>query len=73
MRRAMSIYHRIPIRFIDVDVTQSLTHSDNLGIYAYDAYMIEAARQQQCPLLTLDRGLIHAARMAGVEVLEVDV
>jgi predicted nucleic acid-binding protein len=42
------------------------------GIYAYDAYMIACAQKYRCPLLTLDKGLIRAAKEAGVEVLEVN-
>ncbi|MBP7165354.1 MAG: type II toxin-antitoxin system VapC family toxin [Firmicutes bacterium] len=68
---AIMAFRQIPIRFIEVDIRQALTYSERLGVYAYDAYFIEVAKQQQCPLLSLDRGLLHAAREAGVEVMEV--
>ena len=68
---ALAIYQRIPIRFLEVELQQALTLSDELGIYAYDAYLIAAAQSQRCALLALDRGLIHAARQAGVSVVEV--
>jgi len=67
----MGPHELIPCRFIEVDIRQALTYSERLGVYAYDAYFIEVAKQQQCPLLSLDRGLLHAAREAGVEVMEV--
>lgn len=54
-----------------IRASRALAHSDKLGFYAYDAYIIEAAKQQQCPLLTLDHGLRYAAREAGVDVVEV--
>ena len=41
------------------------------GLYAYDAYVLTCALAQRAPVLTLDRGLVHAAISAGVEVMEV--
>jgi predicted nucleic acid-binding protein len=70
-RRAVAAYDQIPIRFLDVDLDKALAISDQFGIYAYDAYIIEAAIQQKCPILALDRGLAHAARGARIEVVEV--
>ena len=40
-------------------------------MYAYDAYMLELARSRGLPLLTLDARLSAAARLAGIELLEV--
>ncbi len=64
-------YSQIPIRLLDVDVFRALAHAAQLGIYAYDAYMIQAAEDQDCPLLTLDGGLIQAAKAVGVRVMGV--
>ena len=50
---------------------RSLELSHSLNVYAYDAYMIACAEQVGCQLLTLDRGLMNAARRAGVDVVEV--
>jgi predicted nucleic acid-binding protein len=68
---AVQAIERIPIRIVDVSLGDSLDIANQLGIYAYDAYMIAAALQQGCPLLTLDRGLVQAARSKGVNVVEV--
>ena len=70
-RRAVEAYQRIPMRLVDVDLVQALGLADVLGIYAYDAYVIGCALSQRCPLISLDRGLLRAARIAGAEVLEV--
>jgi predicted nucleic acid-binding protein len=70
-KQAVDAYRQIPIRFVDVDLGQAVELSGQLGIYAYDAYLIACAVNQHCALLTLDRGLIHAAHQAGVEVREV--
>lgn len=68
---AIETYESIPIRFVDVDLAEALTTAARSGLYAYDAYLIVAAREQNMPLVTLDRGLADAARRLGVELLEV--
>ena len=72
LNAALAAIERIPIRIVDVSLGDSLYIAQQLGIYAYDAYMIAAALQQGCPLLTLDRGLVMAARSKGVTVIEVE-
>ena len=69
---AIEIYEQIPINLIDVDLKQTLEIVDRHKVYAYDAYMIACALNRHCPLLTLDGGLIYAAKAAGVEVWEVN-
>lgn len=69
--RALEAYCRIPIRFSDVALGRALEVSENLDIYAYDAYVIACALQHRCALLSLDRGLIEAAARAGIATVEV--
>jgi predicted nucleic acid-binding protein len=64
-------YQRIPIRMLDVPLPNAVELSSQLGIYAYDAYMIYCAQQTGAPLLTLDNGLIVAAGRVGVTTLKV--
>lgn len=71
VKKAILAYQRIPIRYVDVDVAQALELASGLGVYAYDAYVIACALNQRTSLLTLDRGLIDAAKRAGVKTLEV--
>jgi predicted nucleic acid-binding protein len=70
-QQAIDAYQQIPLRFIDVDLSHALALSAQLDIYAYDAYILACAIQQQCPMLTLDSGLVHAAQRIGIKVLEV--
>ena len=63
-------YQEIPIKLIDVDLEQTLEIVAQLRIYAYDAYLIQCAQQIKTPLLTLDNGLISAAKTIGIEVME---
>jgi predicted nucleic acid-binding protein len=67
---AIEIYEQIPINLLDVDLTQVLEIVEKHKVYAYDAYMIVCALNQDCPLLTLDGGLVYAAKAAGAEVWE---
>lgn len=71
-KSALQVYQRIPLRLVDVDLETAVSLSHELGIYAYDAYLLASARSQRCPLLTLDRGLVHAAGQAGVAIVEVN-
>jgi hypothetical protein len=41
------------------------------GIYAYDAYLIRCGLKYTAPLISLDQGLVEAARRMGVNVVEV--
>jgi len=56
---------------MDVNLTQALEIASRVNIYAYDAYIIACALNQNCSLLTLDGGLSYAAQAMGVKVLEV--
>ena len=71
-KKALGIFRQIPIRFVDVDLEQAVGLAHKLNIYAYDAYLIAAALEHRCSLLTLDRGLIHAAKSEGVSLVEVE-
>jgi len=70
-KTAVETYKRIAIRLTAIDLGQALDLSHQLGIYAYDAYVIACSLQYRSPLLAVDGGLRDAARQVGVEVLEV--
>ncbi|MEM0962472.1 MAG: type II toxin-antitoxin system VapC family toxin [Bacteroidota bacterium] len=62
----------IPVRFHPIDLERALTLCDQLGIYAYDAYVLDCARATDAPLVTLDNGLRTAARQAGITIHPLD-
>jgi predicted nucleic acid-binding protein len=70
--RAIGIYQKIPIRFVEVELEDTLEIVDKLGIYAYDAYLIRCAIKYKSPLLTLDQGLAEAAKEMNVKLQEVE-
>ncbi len=68
--QALLEYHKIPIRFVDVPLDNTLRVVEQFQIYACDAYFIVCARQQSCPLISLDGGLQTAARAAQISLVE---
>lgn len=70
-RVALEAYRRIEIRLSDVDLQAALELSSEFDIYAYDAYLLACAHRLSCPLISLDNGLLRAARRSGIQVLEV--
>jgi predicted nucleic acid-binding protein len=69
--RAIEAYQKIPVRFVDVEIEESLKLASTLNIYAYDAYLIRCATKYKAPLLTLDQSLINSAKSIKAPVLEV--
>ena len=69
--QAIEIYLQIPVRFVEVELTESLELADELGLYAYDAYLLRCAAKYRLPLLTLDGRLAQAAKEKKIKVLEV--
>ena len=64
-------YDQIPIRFVDLDLPAALEVAAQYGLYAYDAYVIQCAAINHCALISLDKGLLHAAKRAHVKTVEV--
>jgi len=74
LAEGLAVYHGflgIPLRLVEFDSVAALKTAQTAGIYAYDAYLIEAAQEFRCPLLTLDQRLKLAAKNQKVEVVEV--
>ena len=69
--QAIGIYLQIPVRFVEVELTESLELADEMGLYAYDAYLLRCAAKYHLRLLTLDHQLMEAAKRRKVQVLEV--
>lgn len=72
-RKALALYKTIPIHFIDVDIYKAIEIAKNQNIYAYDSYFIVCAIDFNSSLLSLDSGLVEAARNEGVSIIEVPV
>jgi len=71
--QALQIYKAIPVRYVDIDLEASLEIASQLNIYAYDAYLIQTAKQYKLPLMTLDKNLAQYAEQKGVKVVKVSL
>lgn len=71
VQAAWQSFEAIPLRLIDIDMPQALALAAEYGLYAYDGYVLEAARSRRLPLLSLDQQLLRAAEQAGVSLLEI--
>lgn len=65
------VTQRIPARLLAVDIPEALRLALRFDIYAYDAYLLAAARTLSCPLITLDKRMRQVAAGIGITVLEV--
>ena len=70
-QNGLSIFERIPLRYIKPDFSNSVAISKQTNMYAYDAYFMDCAIRQKAPLLTLDRKLILAAQSLNIKTIEV--
>ena len=68
---ALQLYRKIPITFVDIQLESAVEIAKQLNIYAYDAYLITCALQRQAPLISLDKGLIQAAKLLNITILEI--
>ena len=64
-------YRKIAIHMVDIDLESALEISERQNIYAYDAYLIACAQRFKFPLITLDKGLLLAARKERVSLMEI--
>jgi predicted nucleic acid-binding protein len=70
VRQAWASYQVVPVRLAEIDVGRALEIAMGLGLYAYDAYVLETARAERLPVLTLDSGLTRAAQQLGLRLVE---
>lgn len=68
---AVRAFQAIPIRLSEIELEMGLELAAQLGVYAYDAYVVGCALRHRCPLVSLDRGLTEAAKRAGAQTIEV--
>jgi predicted nucleic acid-binding protein len=55
---------------MSIDIFQALKLAIDFNIYAYDAYFLQCAINQSCPLLTLDKGMKKVAKELNIKILE---
>lgn len=68
---ALVQFYDIPIRRTPLRLKEATKMAFNHDIYAYDAYVLDCARQHHSPLLSLDHKLLSVGRKLGLNILEV--
>lgn len=70
-KKALAIFDTIAIRYVETNLFNSIVLSKKHNLYAYDAYILDCAKQYNLSLLTLDQKLLKVAKSIGIRVLEV--
>jgi predicted nucleic acid-binding protein len=72
-RQLVTDFELVTIRELAIDILRAVDLGLELGIYAYDAYLLEAARSSGFPLLALDGPIRQNAKKLGLSVVELDL
>ena len=71
-RQLVIDFEQVTIRELAIDLLRAVNLGLELGIYAYDAYILEAARSSGFPLLALDGPIRRNAKKLGLTLVELD-
>jgi predicted nucleic acid-binding protein len=63
-------FESVTLQELTVDVPRAVDLAIQLGLYAYDAYILEAARTSGYELLALDGAVRRSARKMGLPLVE---
>jgi predicted nucleic acid-binding protein len=66
-------FEQVTIRELAIDIGRAVDLGLELGIYAYDAYILEAARSSGFPLLALDGPIRRNARKLGLSQVQLNL
>ena len=72
-RQLVSDFEQVRIRELAIDILRAVDLGLELGIYAYDAYILEAARSSGFPLLALDGPIRRNAKKLGLSLVDLDL
>lgn len=70
-KQVLEQLNNIPIRRTNLRLEESCRLAYNHDLYAYDAYVLDCARQFRTPLLSLDESLKAVGRAMNLTILEV--
>ena len=72
-RQLVTDFEHVTIRELAVDLRRAVDLGLELGISAYEAYILEAARSSGFPLLALDGPVQRNAKRLGLSMVELDL
>lgn len=64
-------FEKIPIRRTHIRLANAIELAATFNMYAYDAYVLDCARQYRTPLLSLDKRMVEFAKQLQITTLEV--
>jgi predicted nucleic acid-binding protein len=62
---------QIPVSLKSVAIDKSLKIASEYGIYAYDAFFLQAAIENQAPIISLDKQLLKTASKLNIETVSI--
>lgn len=71
-RQLVKDFEKVTLQELNVDIQGAVDLAIELGLYAYDAYILEAARSSGYPLLALDGAVKRSARKMGLALVELE-
>src|SRR5262245_17233428 len=71
-RQLVTDLQQVTIRDLAIDLRRAVDLALELGVYAYDAYILEGARASGFPLLALDGAIRKNAKKLGLSLVELD-
>ena len=71
-RQLVKDFEKVTLQELDVDVQRAVDLAIELGLYAYDAYILETARSSGYRLLALDETVKRSARKMGLPLVELE-
>jgi predicted nucleic acid-binding protein len=72
-RQLITDFEQVTIRELAIDIGRAVDLGLELGIYAYDAYILEAARSSGFPVLALDGPIRRNVKKLGLTLVELDL
>jgi hypothetical protein len=66
-------FRQVTIRELVIDLERAVDLGLELGLYAYDTYILDAARSSGYPLLALDGLIQTSAKKMGLPLVELDL
>ena len=72
-RQLVTDFEQVTIRELTIDLNRAVGLGLELGICAYDAYILEAARSSGFPLLALDGPIRKNAKKLSLSLVELDL
>lgn len=68
---AIDLYQEIAVETVEINLKDAIRLAGKYNIYAYDAYILQCAIENNLPLISLDGDMIEIAKKEGIQVIEV--